>query len=77
MVNKILVVKDYNRCVGCPCRRYSEETDEARCNVTNEPIPEGVILPNWCPLKPFPPKLPAERGEYAQGWNDLLEIISE
>ena len=77
MENKILVVKNCDNCIVCPCRMYSEETDIARCHVTMQEIPEGTKVPEWCPLKPITRRM-SEEGvsiEFIQGWNAAIDMI--
>lgn len=73
----MLLVNYYGSCVGCPCRRYDEETNEAKCYVKQSIIEEGVKKPDWCPLKAIPKRRGDNSGskEYNNGWNDAIDNI--
>ena len=77
MEKKLLLVKYYGTCVGCPCRRYSEETNIAYCKAEDKIIEEGVKKPKFCPLKKIPARIGVETGgvEYAQGWNAAIDEV--
>lgn len=77
---KLLVVNFYGSCVGCPCRRYSEETDISECNVLYKVIPEGTKVLEECPLRSLQridgsEGKSAEEIRYIQGWNAALDQI--
>ena len=74
---KVLLVDFYDSCVGCPCRRYSEETDVSKCEYLYEVIPEGVNVLENCPLKDLPKRMSgdSESVEFVQGWNAAIDQI--
>ena len=78
MSKKILVCDPNGYCGRCPCRQYlGEESDESICGVTMKLIPEGVKLPEWCPLKDLPERLTGKDApaEFIQGWNAAIDSI--
>ena len=71
---RVLVVDLYESCVGCPCRRYSEETDVSKCEALFSVIPDDVRVLENCPLKVLPARKPGEN-EFEQGWNAAIDQI--
>ena len=75
MTKQLLICNPRGYCGRCPSRHYlGEEKDESVCEATQKTIPEGVKVPEWCPLKDFPERM-KEDSDFAKGWNAALDSI--
>lgn len=69
----VLVINTPKNCKECDCHLWLV------CVPADKDIDEYVdaskTKPDWCPLKPLPPKDYWHKKDYADGWNDCLEEL--
>ena len=81
----ILVIDDMpNDCLKCPCYRQTRDDGLFEdCKAVLRPLSpaERDEVPEWCPLKPMPKKIPFDEAfkmeDYTDGWNACLEEIEK
>lgn len=78
----ILVIDMPDACYECPCYRQTQEGGIFEdCKVTYIPLSPTEVndIPEWCPLKPLPKRIPPnEYGymtPYGSVWNACLDKI--
>lgn len=79
----VLVINAPDNCYECPCSNEGCYL----CQINRVQLDDDFQerRPNWCPLKPLPPKLDAhgyldvgnEDGLYEKGWNNCLDEITD